>query len=71
MRGRLEATVRSAAINGRNRPKMKTISMKPVQYEDGSWGVELVVTGLSSEQQAEAAMLHMQMLFCADEIKEQ
>ncbi len=50
---------------------MQTISMKLVQCEDGSWGVELVVSGLSSEQQAEAAMIHMQRLFCAGEIKEQ
>ena len=50
---------------------MATISMRPVRYEDGSYGVELTVTGLSSEQQAEAAMQHMQRLFCAAEIKEQ
>jgi hypothetical protein len=48
-----------------------TISMRPVRYEDQSWGVELIVSGLSSEQQAEAAMQHMQRLFCAGEIIEQ
>jgi len=47
------------------------ISMRPVRYEDGSYGVELSVTGLVSEQQAEAAMLHIQRMFCAAEIKEQ
>jgi hypothetical protein len=47
-----------------------TISMRPVRYEE-SWGVELIVSGLSSEQQAEAAMQHMQRLFCAGEIIEQ
>lgn len=53
-------------------PQVGTISMRPVQYtDDGSWGVELTVTGLASEQQADAAMLHMQRLFCGDEIKEQ
>lgn len=48
-----------------------TISMRPVRYEDGSYGVELTVTGLANEQQAEAAMQHMERLFCAEEIKEQ
>ncbi len=50
---------------------MATISLRHVRYEDGSYGVEMTVTGLASEQQAEAAMQHMQRLFCADEIKEQ
>jgi len=48
-----------------------TTSMRPVRYEDGSWGVELFLTGINSEQQAEAVMLHMQRMFCADEISEQ
>lgn len=48
-----------------------TMSMRPVKYSDEAWGVELVVTGLKSEQQASAAMLHMQKLFCGDEIVEQ
>lgn len=47
-----------------------TISMRPVRYEDGTYGVELTVTGLASEQQAEAAMQHMQRLFCGHEIGE-
>ena len=42
--------------------------MRPVQYQDGTWGVELTVTGLTSEQQAEAAMQHMQRMFCAEEV---
>lgn len=50
---------------------METITMRPVLYGDGTWGVELTVTGLTSEQQAEAAMQHMQRLFCAKEINEQ
>ena len=45
-----------------------TLSMQPVCYEDGSWGVSVMVTGLASQQQAEAAMLHMQELFCGPEI---
>ena len=48
-----------------------TISMRQVRYEDGSYGVELTVTGLFNEQQAEAAMAHMQRLFCGAEVKEQ
>jgi hypothetical protein len=51
---------------------MEAISMRTVQFtDDGSWGVELTVTGLVSEKQAEAAMQHMQRLFCAEEITEQ
>ncbi len=48
-----------------------TFTMRPVRYEDGSYGVEATITGLKSEQQAEAAMLHMQRLFCAEEMQEQ
>lgn len=48
-----------------------TFTMRPVRYEDESYGVEVIVTGLKSEQQAEAAMQHMQHLFCSEEIKEQ
>ncbi|WP_341744776.1 hypothetical protein [Azonexus hydrophilus] len=44
--------------------------MQPVKYEDGSWGVTVQVTGLASEQQAEAAMQHMQKLFCGAQINE-
>lgn len=46
---------------------MPTFSMQPVRYEDGSWGVTVRITGLTSEQQAEAAMTHMQKLFCGAE----
>lgn len=49
----------------------KTISMRPVRYEDGSFGVDVSVTGLESEKQAELAMQHMQTLFCGQEIQEQ
>lgn len=47
-----------------------TFSMQPVKYKDGSWGVSVQVTGLTSEQQAEAAMQHMQKLFCGAPISE-
>ena len=46
------------------------ISMKSVQHPDGSYSVELTVTGLSSEDQANAVMQHMQRLFCGEEINE-
>lgn len=48
-----------------------TISMRHVDYGDGTHGVELTVMGLATEQQAEAAILHMQQLFCGGEISEQ
>lgn len=48
-----------------------TITMHPVKFEDGSFGVELIVTGLADEQQAETAMLHMQQVLCGQEIKVQ
>jgi len=50
---------------------MPTISMRHVDYDDGTHGVELTVMGLTTKQQAEAAMLHMQKLFCGTEISEQ
>lgn len=59
------------AVDRRKGRKMPTITMRPVQYPDGSWGVELTVTGLVSEKQAEAAMLHMGRLFCAAPIQTQ
>lgn len=49
----------------------QTISMQTVQHEDGSWGVNMYVTGLASESHAEAALDHMARLFCGDEIKAQ
>lgn len=48
-----------------------TISMQSVQHEDGSWGVNLYVTGLQSEKHADAALDHMARLFCGAEIKTQ
>ena len=48
-----------------------TISMRQLHLDDGGYGVALTVTGLASEQQAEAAMLHMQRLLCGAEISEQ
>lgn len=61
-------------MSNSNKPELvavPTFSMQPVRYPDGSWGVAVNVTGLVSEQQAEAAMQHMQRLFCSAEIKTQ
>jgi hypothetical protein len=53
----------------KERPIMiPTISMRPVEYPDGSFGVELILSGLVSMDQANAAMNHMQKLFCGEEI---
>lgn len=51
--------------------QMPTISIRCVQFIEGSWGVELTVTGLTTEQQSEAAALHMERLFCAEPIQTQ
>lgn len=48
-----------------------TISMQTVSYPDGSFGVNLYLTDLLSQEHAEAAMAHMERLFCGDEIKPQ
>ena len=55
---------------------MPTISMRKFGFrhphsDGGSYGVVLTVTGLTSEQQAAAAMLHMERLFCGAGISEQ
>lgn len=42
--------------------------MRRIKQSEGSYAVELVVSGLPSEQQAEAAMAHLQRVLCADEI---
>jgi len=51
-------------------PQTKTISMRPVRYADGSYGVDVSVTGLESEKHTELAMQHMQRLFCGEQIAE-
>jgi hypothetical protein len=48
-----------------------TISMQTVRYEDGTFGVDLYVTGLTSQAHADAACEHMQVLFCGNEITAQ
>lgn len=44
--------------------KRHAISMRWVAFDSGSYGVELTVSGLSSQRAAEAAMAHMERLFC-------
>ena len=46
-----------------------TISMQVVKLEDGTFGVSLIVAGLSSKSQAEAAMAHMERQLCGQEIR--
>ncbi|MFY9326465.1 MAG: hypothetical protein WAO76_00350 [Georgfuchsia sp.] len=48
-----------------------TISMRAVGYEDGSYAVELMVLGLSSEHDAEKAIRFLEGMLCAEQIKEQ
>ena len=50
---------------------METITMRIVQYQDGTWGVQLELTGLTSEKQAQAGMQHMEKMLCSGEIKTQ
>lgn len=45
-----------------------TITMRWLKHGDGSFGVELLVNGLTSEAQAEAAMAHLQRTLCGQEI---
>jgi len=46
-----------------------SFTMNWVRFEDGSYGVDLKLHGLATQRQAEAAMEHMQRLFCGPEIK--
>ena len=48
-----------------------TFTLRTVCYDDASYGVELTITGLASEQQAKAAVVHMERLFCGQEMIEQ
>lgn len=48
-----------------------TLSIVPIRQEDGSYGVNVFVTGLASEKEAEAAAKYIEQLLCGDEIKAQ
>lgn len=48
-----------------------TISVRRVRYKDGSCAVELTVTGLASDQHADAVISHLQRLLFGEEIQPQ
>jgi hypothetical protein len=52
-------------------PASPTISMQTVAYEDGSFGVNLYMTGLVSQAHADAAYEFISRQLCGDEIKTQ
>ena len=45
-----------------------TISMQWVKHGEGNYAVELTLTGLVSEQHAEAAMAHLERVLCGSAI---
>ena len=45
-----------------------SISMRPVDYGNGTWGVEVTIAGLNSAEEAETAMLFVQSMLCGAEI---
>lgn len=45
-----------------------TTTLRTEQMPDGSWCAHMLVTGLPNERTADAAMTHMQLLFCGKEI---
>lgn len=47
------------------------ISMMPARLEDGTWCVQLLVTGLADQQEAETAVEHMRLMLCGEEFDEQ
>lgn len=49
---------------------LPTASIGADQHLDGSFSVTLTVSGLTSQEQANAAIEHMQRLLCGEEIKE-
>ncbi len=46
-----------------------TTTLRTERAPDGSWFAHMLVTGLADERTANAAVAHMQRLFCGDEIK--
>lgn len=46
-----------------------TVTMGRQQMPDGSWTATMMVSGLTDERMADAAMAHMERLFCGAEIK--
>lgn len=46
-----------------------TTTLRTQQMPDGAWVAQMLVTGLPDERTADAAVTHMQRLFCGGEIK--
>ena len=46
-----------------------TTTLRTERMPDGSWSTQMIVTGLVSEREADAALQHMQKLFCSAEIR--
>jgi hypothetical protein len=46
-----------------------TTTLRTERMPDGSWVAHMLVTGLPNEQTADAAVAHMQRLFCGEEIR--
>lgn len=49
--------------------RLVTTTLRTEQLPDGTWCAHMMVTGLADERMADAAVAHMQRLFCGDEIK--
>jgi hypothetical protein len=45
-----------------------TITLRTEQMPDGTWCAHMIVTSLASESMANAAMKHMEQLFCGHQI---
>lgn len=46
-----------------------TTTLRTERMPDGSWVAHMMVTGLPTESTADAAVAHMQRLFCGEEIR--
>ena len=46
-----------------------TTTLRTERMPDGSWVAHMLVTGLPNERTADAAVAHMQRLFCGEEIQ--
>ncbi|MDT7835011.1 hypothetical protein [Aquabacterium sp. OR-4] len=69
MRHESMAARRLIAQNRAQKARAATTTLQTRQEPDGSWSAAMLVTGLADERMADAAVAHMQRLFCGDEIK--
>ena len=62
----MSSTSRPAAL-----PLRQTVAatLRTEKMPDGTWTAHMLVTGLPDERTADAAVAHMQRLFCGDEIR--